>query len=97
MPKCIETIGRREIIYHSANEGKNNARLTSIGLYSGCSDLIFTWKGKHYYCEVKTLRGRLSASQEKFAKHIAQTGSTYFVCRSLEEFKNEIQNIDINA
>lgn len=90
---CLKHHEPRELIYHVPNEGKNNGRLVSIGLYPGCADLIFTWKGKHYYCEIKTAKGIQSINQKRFEAHVKQAGYTYFLCRSLEEFKNIIQSL----
>lgn len=88
---CLHTAwrnyGHREIMFHVPNEGKNNGRLVSVGLVKGVSDLIFTWKGNHHYCEIKTPTGLLSSAQETFATHIIEIGFEYHIIRSLDEFK----------
>jgi hypothetical protein len=88
---CLKHHEPREIIYHVPNEGKNNGRLVSIGLYPGCADLIFTLQGVHYYCELKTAKGTQSPNQKKFQAHVEQSGYTYFICRSLKDFQEKIR------
>lgn len=84
---CLPIHSPREIIFHVPNEGKDNGRLIAVGLYPGASDLVLTFLGKHYYCEVKDLVGVQSKNQKKFQAHIEQCGYEYFLVRSLEEFK----------
>lgn len=91
---CLIIHTPREIIYHIPNEGKNNGHLTQIGLYPGAADLVFTFRGKHYYCELKTEIGKQSDKQIKFQQHIEQTGNVYFLCRSLEQFKEFIKSLE---
>ena len=64
LPKCEP----REVIFHVPNE--NQHRLVNIGVLPGVSDLVFTWKGRHYYCEVKDNKGKQSGNQIKFENHI---------------------------
>jgi hypothetical protein len=90
---CLKFHNPREIIFHVPNEGANNGRLVSIGLYPGCADLIFTWKGQHHYCEIKTPTGTQSPNQKKFENHVKQAGYKYHLCRSLEEFQQLIPTL----
>jgi hypothetical protein len=87
---CLPICTPREIMYHIPNEGKDNGRLVSIGLMPGAADLVFTYRGQHYYCEIKTEKGTQSPNQKKFQKHIEQCGYIYFICRSLLQFQNFI-------
>jgi hypothetical protein len=84
---CLKHHQPREIMYHVPNEGKDNGKLVSIGLYPGCSDLIFTWRGQHLYCEIKTPTGSQSPNQKKFQSHVEQCGYKYVIIRSLKEFQ----------
>jgi len=84
---CLPIHDRRELILHIPNEGKDNGRLVPVGLYPGASDLLFTFRGQHYYCEVKDAKGKQSPNQKKFQAHVEQCGYEYFIVRSLEEFK----------
>ena len=90
---CLTSHKPRGIMYHVPNEGANNGRLVPIGLYSGCADLVFTYKGEHYYCEVKDATGKQSPNQLKFQKHIEDCGHVYFVVRSLEEFITKLESL----
>ena len=90
---CLPSHDPREIIYHIPNEGKDNAKLVKVGLYPGAADLVFTYRGRHYYCEVKEPeRGKQSPNQIKFQKHVEQCGYVYFIVFSLDEFKQFIKN-----
>lgn len=83
---CLSTCEPREIMFHVPNE--NQHRLQNIGVVSGVSDLVMSWRGESIYCEVKTPEGKQSPNQIKFEKHIAKVkNSHYIVVRSLEEFK----------
>ena len=88
---CRPACSPRECIFHVANEGQH--RLVSIGVLAGVSDLVFTWGGNTYYCEVKDVKGTQLPSQVKFQEHIESTGHYYFLVRSLEDFKKELDGI----
>ena len=85
---CLPSCNPREIMYHIPNEGKGNGKLVPLGLYKGASDLVFSWRGITYYCEVKTATGVQSPAQKQFEKHLLQVGLPYFIVRSLDEFNN---------
>lgn len=89
---CRPNCNPREIILHIPNEGIGNARLTSVGLYSGAADLFLTYKGQMIWVEVKTDKGIQSPAQVKFEQHIKSNPALgkYFLCRSLEDFKKLI-------
>jgi len=87
---CLPKHEPREFILHIPNEGKGNGKLVAVGLYPGASDLIFSFRGVIYFCEVKDEKGTQKPNQKKFHKHIEQCGFEYFVVRSLEEFKQRI-------
>lgn len=90
---CLPVHNPREMFIHIPNEGERNGRLTSIGLYSGASDIIFTYRGEHLYCEVKDATGTQKPNQKEFEEHVKQCGHTYFIVRSLDEFKSFIENL----
>lgn len=93
LPTSWKIQGHREIIYHIPNEGKDNGKLISVGLYPGASDLVFTWKGKHIYYELKDHKGTQSPSQKKFEAHLVDIGYEYYLSRSLKEFKELIDKL----
>ena len=90
---CLPSCKPRESILHVPNEGATNGKLTSIGLYSGASDLILSWKGKVLFCEIKAANGKQSTNQAKFESHMKQSGFTYFIVRSKDEFKEVINSL----
>jgi len=83
---CLPSCSPREIMFHVPNEGKENGKLVSIGLYPGAADLIFTWKGQVIAFEVKAEKGVQSPNQKKFEAHWIATGNKYYIGRSLEDF-----------
>jgi hypothetical protein len=90
---CLPSLDHREIMYHVPNEGQH--KLTSIGVYAGIPDLIFTFRGVHYYCEIKTPQGKLRRSQKLCAEHITNVkGCKWLLVRSLEEFKEYIEGLN---
>jgi hypothetical protein len=93
---CTPLRSPREIIFHVPNE--NQHRLTNIGVVSGMSDLVATYRGRMLFIEVKTPLGKQSIKQQGIEKHVGEvSGAEYHVVRSLEDFKNlirahEVQN-----
>ena len=65
----------------------------ALGLVAGVADTIFIWDGKIYAIEFKTLTGKQSARQIWWAKCWINQGGAYVVIRSLDEFKNMINDI----
>lgn len=65
----------------------------SIGTIAGVSDTIFLWKGKAYFIEFKTVKGRQSSEQKRWQKIVEDNGFNYYIVRSLDEFKNLINSI----
>lgn len=89
---CSKLYPEREIIFHVPNE--NQHRLHNIGVVSGISDLVATFRGKMLFIEVKTPTGKQSPNQKKIEEHIGRVpGALYFVVRSLEEFKEIINGL----
>lgn len=91
---CTKLSPQREIIFHVPNEGKSQARLVSIGLVPGISDLVATWRGWTLFIEVKTPEGRQSIKQKGIENHVVEVYKCrYVVVRSLDEFKSFIDEI----
>lgn len=64
------------------------------GLLSGVSDLILLYPscGYHALCiEMKTQKGRQQPSQKDFQKAVESLGYRYVVCRSLEDFMEQVR------
>lgn len=83
---CLSSCSPRQMIYHIPNQRGHH--LTSIGLYPGVSDLICIHNGIIHHVEVKEpLKGIQSENQCIFEAHCIQSGLSYDIVRSLEEFK----------
>lgn len=65
-------------------------RLKSEGVLAGVPDLQIISKGKTFFIEMKTEKGRQNANQKAFQIKVTDLGFKYFLCRSFDEFKNII-------
>lgn len=88
----------RPVIYSVPNDEASPVqakRKNLTGRKAGVSDLVVMLpNGKSLYIEMKTLEGRQSESQKRFEKECEELGFDYYLCRSVEEFKQVIwQNI----
>lgn len=89
----------RKLFFHVANEvGENNAikgaLLRSSGVIAGVADmLMLIARGRfHGLCvEFKTEVGRQSPAQIEWQERVEKEGYHYVVCRSLEQFKEELE------
>ena len=69
------------------------ARVKAMGTRRGFPDLILLYPsaGFHALCiEMKTEKGRQQPSQKIFQQEVEKVGYKYIVCRSLDDFINEI-------
>jgi len=65
------------------------------GMRAGAPDLILLVPSKDYHTlciEMKTEKGRLSASQVLMEVELSNHNNKYVVCRCLDDFMNEINN-----
>jgi hypothetical protein len=58
---------------------------------AGVSDLIVVLNGKTIFVELKTETGIQSEKQKEFETKVKQLNQEYYLIRSLEQFKNEIE------
>jgi penicillin-binding protein-related factor A (putative recombinase) len=65
----------------------------AMGLISGVSDCLFIWHGRVYCFEFKTETGRQSPSQIEWMHRVNQQGINYYIIRSLEQFKTQINEL----
>lgn len=86
-------------LHHSPNGGKRNlieaAKFKEMGVRAGFPDLIFLVPNKQYPfmgIELKTSKGKLSEYQKEYQREFVQMGARYVVCRSVDEFMNEIDD-----
>jgi hypothetical protein len=89
----------KNLLFAVPNGGRRDeltgAKLKEEGATPGVSDLILLKSNKKYstLCiEMKTKVGRQSESQKKWQKEVESVGNKYVVCRSIEEFMNEVNN-----
>jgi len=101
---CLKHHEPRSLIFSVPNEsnGLRAMKLIQTGLYPGASDLVLCHRKNHLniniinrwvMVEVKTESGKLSINQQKFREHCGQSGIRYEVVRSLDEFKQVIENL----
>lgn len=72
---------------------KSDGSFFSTGLPVGFPDLlIITDKGKTIYCETKIHPRKPTKEQLKFIENLIERGFLAFVCYSLEEFIDKVEN-----
>lgn len=86
-------------IFAVPNGGHRNAVEAAImkaeGIVAGVSDVILLTArgGYHSLCiEFKTEKGRQTDLQKQWQKVAEENDNKYIICRSLEQFQNEINN-----
>ena len=73
---------------------RNGAYMKEEGLLPGVADLILLKSNRFYgaLCiEMKTRTGRQSESQKQWQQFIETQGCKYVVCRSLDDFQQEVK------
>lgn len=71
------------------------AKLKAEGVLAGVADLILLIPNGQFHAlliEMKTRTGTQQATQKEWQRCIETYGYKYVVCRSLEDFQNEINN-----
>lgn len=71
------------------------AKMKDEGALAGVSDLIFLQRNRCFgalLIEMKTDKGRLSTSQKEWGRRVSEDGYRYVVCRSLDEFKDAVED-----
>jgi hypothetical protein len=99
---CLSHHYPRSIIISIPNEsnGVRAMKLIQTGMYGGCADLLIChvtgithlYRHQWIFVEVKTETGVQSPSQKLFEAHCKQSGIRYKLVRSLEEFKEILQD-----
>lgn len=68
-------------------------KVKNTGFLPGVSDTVVCCNGGvSLYIEFKTPTGTQSSEQKEFQERVQMLGHSYYLCRSLEEFKQIIQN-----
>jgi len=81
------------IIHHCVNEvteagprgAKRQAILVGMGVHAGFADLIVLCEGRVLFLELKSLKGRLSPTQEAFRNAAMAQGFVWALVRSLDD------------
>ena len=60
------------------------------GVMAGVSDLIVVGEGRVLFVEMKTMKGKQSATQKDFQRRVEGLGHKYVVCRCLNDFISEV-------
>tara|TARA_R110002051_G_scaffold308116_1_gene379543 strand:- start:28212 stop:28547 length:336 start_codon:yes stop_codon:yes gene_type:complete len=86
----------RGLVCYNLNNSKNKIdgmMNKALGLIKGRADITFYWSGNAYFIEMKTEMGKQREEQIKWQQVVEGNGFKYYVCRSLEEFKEIIDSI----
>lgn len=88
----------RHNLFSVPNGGRRDkvtgAKLKAEGALAGVSDLIFLKSNRFYgalLIEMKTPKGRQQETQKEWERKITADGYKYVVCRSVNEFMQEIE------
>ena len=88
---------KRGLFFKIKNDGLKNLRTAisdkATGLIHGVADTCLIHKGKAFFFEFKTDKGKQSESQKKWQEIINNDGGFYCIINSLDEFKNLINMI----
>lgn len=68
------------------------AILKATGVLPGVSDLIFLYRGKIIFVEVKTEDGQQSPAQKEFQKTVTDMGFQYWIVRSASQMLARIED-----
>jgi len=66
------------------------AILRGMGLKAGVPDILFIWKGRAYWVEVKAPKGKLSVSQIECQMDLKQAGCEVATVRSVEDVEDAL-------
>lgn len=82
------------VIFSVSNEGcfKRKPYFESLGMLSGVSDTVVILPNKVLFIEFKALKKYQRPEQKDFQNRCLDLGFTYYVCRSLEQFKDIISS-----
>lgn len=91
---CLKDHVNRGLVFAVPNGGSRNAiegnKFKNTGVLAGVSDLIVMLPNKVLFIELKTSTGRQSNEQKDFEIRTELLGFKYYLCRSLEQFKQTI-------
>lgn len=86
---------RRYIIFAVPNGGSRNRleafNLKVSGVLAGVADLIIVGNKKVLFVEMKYKHGTQQDTQKQFQQRVEELGHKYVLCRSFEQFKEEVE------
>ena len=87
--KYPEERGLLFMVHNAGSSRINGARLKSMGMVKGVSDMIYLKPNGSgpIFIEIKTPKGKQSTAQLTWGHNIDKRGYDYHVVRSLEEMK----------
>lgn len=82
------------VIFSIPNESTYRRKnyFQQLGMLKGVSDVVVILPNKVLFVEFKTLKGYQRPEQKFFQNRCLELGFTYYICRSLEQFKEIIQS-----
>ena len=94
--ECVEWLKHNHpgyIVFSVPNEAtaKRASKYKRSGMLPGVSDLIAITPYGIMFIEMKNAVGRQSKAQRTFQRRLEEFGYEYYLCRSLEEFKEIIE------
>ena len=94
----LQYAGISNLLFAIPNGGRRDkvtaAILKGEGVIAGCPDLLLLVPNTQYHSlciEMKTEKGRQSDSQRQFQQMAESAGNHYVVCRSFDQFRDEIK------
>jgi hypothetical protein len=88
-----QTRGMFFLVHNNAPTKVQASQLKAMGMVAGVSDTVLLWQGKAYLIEFKVEKGRQSEVQKEWQRKVEGHGFEYRIIRSLEEFKEFINEI----
>lgn len=99
--KAVRLCHPKSLIFSVPNGGYRHQTTASIlkytGLMPGVSDLIWLYKNKIIFVEVKTDKGKQSEHQKAFQDKIIAMGFNYWIVRSADEMLKRIEDYIYSA
>ncbi len=78
--------------FFTAIPGGDRQMTRTPGYRSGTPDMLVIHQGKPLFIELKSLRGKTSATQNQVGEELVDAGADSCVCRSLEHVEEYLRN-----
>ncbi len=97
--RYIRYLYPNSILFAIPNGGQRSlitaAYLKREGVLAGVSDLIWIYKGKAHFLEVKAEKGYQSVNQKEFEIQVKKQGFEYYILRSTKDFDLFLKYLDM--